>query len=149
MLPDNCKLYEFAPRFDTSTHNLLRKIGGFDMNWILYYDNMRLSAIDHFYVVIDNKNTVIASGGVKIMSPQSVQFCLLCVDKKYRGQGIARTIYKKLLSTLPDTVASYQVISDIKLEELDMWKHWGFEETGRHPDGFGNDEIILTKWVSK
>ena len=149
MLPDNCKLYEFAPRFDTSTHNLLRKVGGLDMDWVLYYDNMRLSAIDTLYVVVDNKNIVIASGGVQIISPQSVQFCLLCVDERYRGQGIARTIYKKLLASIPSSVTSYQVISDTKLDELGMWKHWGYEETGNHPDGLGNDEIVLTKWVSK
>lgn len=146
MASDKFILYKFAPRYDNEVHELLRSIGGLNEDWVEYYDSMILLAIDHLYVVTNSQNKVIAVGGAKILDKESAQLCLLCVAEGYRGRGIGRSIYKKLLSILPDSIKMLQVISDTKLEELQVWKHWGFEETGVHDDGYGNDEIILTKY---
>lgn len=148
-MAESFRLYKYNVKDDKELHALLRQVGVYEINadsaWLHYYDTMQLRSIPILYIVRNEKNEIIASAGAKILAVSTCQFCLLCVRKDYRGKGIAHKLYNTLLKEVPSTVKTLQVISDIKFDERFVWEHWGYKLTGKHPDGFGNDELIYTK----
>lgn len=143
-------LYE--ERYKESLVDLLLEVGVREYDhgdeWVDYYKTYDFDSVNALHLVINEDNKVVASGGYKILPDGRVELVLFYTAKDYRGQGLARQIYKKCLNAIKDVpgVSMLFVTTHKEFSGYSMWVNYGFTEYNEDVDDFGNRRVFLVRY---